>query len=107
MAKPDTTPLTDTLDEWTAKYNLTPEEREVLFNKTLDVMPPKDLARSYGIPVDEIHARGASVAKKTGEKRLSHSALRLCREALALATFDKEKRNVKNGIEDEDGDDYG
>lgn len=101
----DSTPLSEVLVDWRARYGLTAEESEVLFNRALDVLPSFRLVALAGVPTSEIHARGESVAKKTGERSITHAALVLVREALMFATFDREKRDAKREeTEDEDDD---
>lgn len=101
----EATPLTELLHDWRARYGLTPEESEVLFNVALDVMPSHKLAALAEVSGDEIHARGVSVASKTGTRSVTHAALQLTREALVFATFDWEKRQKRAGSsDDEDGD---
>lgn len=98
------TPLQEALADWRFKYALTDEEAEVLFAKASGAVTLKDLATLRGCALADLQAQGLAVAKKAGARRITGAALRLSQEALAMATFDKEKRAAKASREEADND---
>jgi DNA-binding NarL/FixJ family response regulator len=106
--KPDPkTPLTETLDDWTFKYELTPAEREVLFATATGSATHAELARMRETTPDTVKAQSSDVCKKVGARSLLDASLRLFREAYALAESDREMRDAKREKLGEDEDDHG
>lgn len=101
--KPDPkTPLEEALDDWTFKYELTPAEREVLFVTATDSATHAELARMRETTPDTVKAQSSAVCKKVGSRSILEAATKLLREALAVATFDKEQRDAKREKAGED-----
>ncbi len=103
MAKQDTpTPIEDALGDWQTRYGLTPAEREVLFVVATGTYSLAAVARDRETTLATVKAQTSDICKKTGDRRITHAALRLNQEALRLATFDKERRDGKNGATHEE-----
>ena len=96
------TPLQEALADWRFKYELTDEEAEVLFAKASGAVTLRDLAKLRGCSLAQLSSQGLAASKKCGSRRLTPAALRLSQDALALATFDKEKRDAKREESDND-----
>ncbi len=130
MAKVEHNPLTETLEEWSIRYSLTQPEREVLFAHATGIDPSdffgarverlieeresasQVLAAPLSVEpegvramaVSEAKAQMRAVAEKTEAPTFKDATIRLLRQALDLASFDKERREGKSGgSEDDDG----
>lgn len=107
MSKADIpTPIEEVLNEWVSKYGLTPAEREVLYSTCEGVYTLAALAKLRDTTPSTVKTQCRDIILKTGDKRITHAALRVSREALRLATFDRERRDAKGASARED-DDHG
>ncbi len=97
MAKDPPTPIEEALGDWQTRYDLTPAEREVLFAVATGTFSLTGLSKLRETSLSTVKAQCSDIVRKTGDRRITHAALRLNQEALRQATFDRERRDAKGG----------